>query len=301
MVVSNVVCLAEPLPAAPCTAKVHSVFHKGFNLQDSSDGLLIWVSAERFCPHAPYPRSIICDELDLAAVRPGMTFFFAKEDGAQGESLFIVSEGAGCGGSIALHAGPETQRKAPMFVHVEPANSAGQWLKAVKAAIARKRAALDAPAAYFELAALLETRISLCAEAALSCQEEALAEEVRQLVGWGFGLTPSGDDALVGALAALKSFAPSAGERLVQAVRPRLASTTDVSRTCLELACQGYGSEHLIGVLSGFCGIAGNQSLDALLSFGHTSGQDTAMGVAAAMEAVLRHMSLRKEKADGNQ
>ncbi len=301
MVVSNVLCLADPLPAAPRTARVHSVFRKGFNLQDSSDGLLIWVSAERFCPNAPYPRSIICDELDLAAVRPGMTFFFAKEGEARDAPLFIVSEDAGRGGSLVLHAGSETRRKTPMFERAEPASSAAQWLGAMKAGVARKREALDAPAAYFYLAEALEKRVSRCAEAALSRQEEALVEEVRHLVGWGFGLTPSGDDALVGALAALKSFSPSAGALLAQAVRPRLASTTDVSRTCLELACRGYGSEHLIGVLSGFCGIAGNRSLDALLSFGHTSGQDTALGVVAAMEAVLRHMSLRKEKADGNQ
>ena len=301
MVVNNVVCLVEPLPVAPCTAKVHSVFHKGFNLQDSSDGLLIWVSTERFCPDASYPRSIICDELDLAAVRPGMTFFFAKEGDAQDTPLFIVSEDASYGGSLVLHAGPETRRKVPTFERAEPASSAAQWLEAMKEGVARKREALDAPAAYFELAAALEKRVSRCAEVALLRQEESLAEEVRCLVGWGFGLTPSGDDALVGALAALKSFAPSAGERLAQAVRFRLASTTDVSRTCLELACRGYGSEHLIGTLSGFCGIAGNRSLDALLSFGHTSGQDTALGVVAAMEAVLRHMSLRKEKADGNQ
>lgn len=75
------------------------------------------------------------------------------------------------------------------------------------------------------------------------------------MVGCGRGLTPSGDDCLVGYLAGLDSTIQSerqqtARSALAWAIRRRAHMTSDISRIYLRQACAGHFSEPLVSLLA---------------------------------------------------
>lgn len=145
-----------------------------------------------------------------------------------------------------------------------------------------------------------ETRDAFCSQlqsAALAAARrdqpdaEAMRNAVAGLVGLGFGLTPSGDDYLVGVLAAL-TLTPGRVARSVRAEvaacvlplaseRGGRAATTAVSRHFLRAACRGEFHEDLSD--SGRKLILGEDRTDDALarvvSIGSTSGTDALFGL----------------------
>lgn len=109
------------------------------------------------------------------------------------------------------------------------------------------------------------------------------------LVGAGPGATPTGDDVLVGLMAALvRTGEPRAAGRLASAVRPLLDRTTAVSRTLLLAAAE----HEFAGYVHTLAGAAADRrlvpvALTQLAAVGATSGFDTALGFCSA--ASLRH------------
>ncbi len=116
-------------------------------------------------------------------------------------------------------------------------------------------------------------------------------EAVARLVGRGPGLTPSGDDALAGAL--LVAHALDAGSALADAVRARLRATTAVSAALLDAAAGGYAARPVVTLVD--AAVAGDadavrRALPGVLAIGHTSGADTVTGIRAALDALApRH------------
>jgi hypothetical protein len=128
--------------------------------------------------------------------------------------------------------------------------------------------------------------------------EDARAElesGVSELIGYGAGLTPDGDDYLLGYLASLWPWqhlgAISAHLKLLRpAIKSRLHRTTSISRHYLELALQGHYSQsidHLTTVL-----IHGSTPADIKLSainvikFGSSSGADCLGGFLHGIRAL---------------
>ena len=112
---------------------------------------------------------------------------------------------------------------------------------------------------------------------------EALAVAGRALIGLGPGLTPSGDDCLVGALAALWCHGDGWGERLSR-LGPSLATaartaTTRVAAEFVACAANAEFSEPL------WRAVATGDAAD-LLAFGATSGRDTVFGIRTALAAL---------------
>jgi hypothetical protein len=112
-----------------------------------------------------------------------------------------------------------------------------------------------------------------------------------RLVGNGVGLTPSGDDAIVGILAVLhRCVAPDVSARALDALAvllgPVLDRTTAISAHFLRLAVRGEFGERLVTVVDACCTPSGPDpdGVDRLLSTGATSGADTLVGVAAATQ-----------------
>ena len=108
---------------------------------------------------------------------------------------------------------------------------------------------------------------------------------VRGLLGRGDGLTPSGDDALAGAL--LVAHALGVGDALAAVVRRRLGATTAVSAALLSAAADGFAARPVVTLVD--AAVAGDdlgvrETLPAVLSIGHSSGADLVVGVAAALE-----------------
>ena len=105
------------------------------------------------------------------------------------------------------------------------------------------------------------------------------------LVGFGPGLTPSGDDILAGALVAAYATADPRLARWRAAVRAALAtrSTTAVSRGLLHHALDGWATPELAAFVSAVCAGDAVSATGALLAVGHSSGSALAAGALHAL------------------
>ena len=118
---------------------------------------------------------------------------------------------------------------------------------------------------------------------------------ISALIGLGPGLTPSGDDLLVGYMAGLWStvrdrsereqFISSLGKRIIRLSR----MTNDISRTYLYHAVRGQVSSRLANLTETICRAENPERLldiaEAAMRVGHTSGMDTVTGMLAGLMA----------------
>jgi hypothetical protein len=115
----------------------------------------------------------------------------------------------------------------------------------------------------------------------------AAARHARELIGLGPGLTPSGDDVLVGIEAALHALAhPSAGfvALALDAVELR---TTELAATYLRHAAAGEFAERLhalVGALVGSDDAAIPAAIARSVAWGATSGTDCLVGVLIGLD-----------------
>lgn len=118
----------------------------------------------------------------------------------------------------------------------------------------------------------------------------SVPKDIDVLIGLGPGLTPSGDDLLGGALAALRAAGQGAcAEALAAHVMPLAqAGTSRISRAHLACAAQGECGEAVHDMMGAL--LAGTPDLEAPLArvaaVGHTSGWDALAGIALAFRAL---------------
>jgi len=128
---------------------------------------------------------------------------------------------------------------------------------------------------------------------ALDC--ERAVRHASCLIGWGEGLTPAGDDFLVGLIAGLDVLADGDQRRLrfhaalAAAIAAGAERTTPIAAQCLRLAARGHCSESLLRLRDALLcedeeGVVGT-ALDDALDIGATSGADTVSGLLAALVA----------------
>ena len=129
--------------------------------------------------------------------------------------------------------------------------------------------------------------------------DDALAERrasspgpVADLLGAGRGLTPSGDDCIVGVLATMHGL----GERGVAESVARIVArhaphrTTRLSAAHLGAACAGEAIEPVHAAIEAIAANASPEpALDALERYGHASGFDALGGVLLATGAIARN------------
>lgn len=111
---------------------------------------------------------------------------------------------------------------------------------------------------------------------------EVTTESVKGLVGMGQGLTPSGDDFIVGLLSALWACESHKRFSLGKSCLPHLSSTTKVSAEMLSHAIEGRFSQVVLDFYRGE-----RQELLGFLSYGHTSGHDILCGIHAGLSFVI--------------
>jgi hypothetical protein len=122
--------------------------------------------------------------------------------------------------------------------------------------------------------------------------------EIHCLLGWGEGLTPAGDDALVGLLAALGALAAGDAARLPflrslsAVIVSRASRTTVISAHYLRLAAQGHFNADVTDLIHAFLaadesgdGDVMRDALESALDVGATSGADTVAGMIAGLRA----------------
>ena len=122
-----------------------------------------------------------------------------------------------------------------------------------------------------------------------------------RLIGLGEGLTPSGDDCVVGALAVLHRLAPE-WLAVNEALRDRLAEaamtrTTDVARNFLLEALEGRFAERVRDLVIASSDEVATGAARELLAMGATSGADTLCGIRLACRAFVRPLSSRSATA----
>ncbi|WP_336221827.1 DUF2877 domain-containing protein [Citrobacter amalonaticus] len=124
---------------------------------------------------------------------------------------------------------------------------------------------------------------------------EQLEQQVSQLIGYGKGLTPDGDDYLLGYLAALWPWLLPADlaahhRRLQQAIQCRLPCTTDISRHYLNRALEGHFSQPICHLLEQLNARAARNTIaacaDQVMQFGATSGVDCLAGILHGMRTL---------------
>lgn len=116
---------------------------------------------------------------------------------------------------------------------------------------------------------------------------------IRRLIGFGPGLTPAGDDLLVGVLATLRRFDPGGQtlRALAYGVRRDAHRTTDISAHHLRLAAAGAFGESVTGLLDARTAGAARTTVaartDGVLRTGASSGADAVAGVVLGVRALV--------------
>ena len=122
------------------------------------------------------------------------------------------------------------------------------------------------------------------------------------LIGCGPGLTPSGDDILIGALAILYATGLASPQRPFLPPADQLAHlTTSVSCCYLNSARHGTFSTPVLRLLRRWQSTRCAQSaVRRLLNIGHTSGADTLVGMAMTQQGLRQRESRRVHARSGN-
>lgn len=164
----------------------------------------------------------------------------------------------------------------------------------IEANLGRCRARLEARLPTHASVLHREAR-TICGEIERACSErdiDGLLVRATRLVGWGEGLTPAGDDFLVGLLAALQATRAPFARCFGHAIAARADRTTAIAAHALLLAADGHFSADLLtlrdALLSSHDFARLERLADRALDIGATSGVDRVTGLLAGISASLR-------------
>jgi hypothetical protein len=262
--------------AAPFRGWVHSVFRRTVNLV-SAEGRLVTLSARSL---DDAPDTLIADVETLA--------------GSCGTGDPAASEGDALVVGSRLRVDLAGARRWNAWLPRWPVDTTN--LPVRLAAMRERLRAIEAtPASVLAhtTAALIARRTAALQLALRAGDAEAARAQAIALVGLGPGLTPSGDDLLVGFFAALHvADAPAARwTTLGKDVVARVAARTNaISLAALRAAADGRVRSTVSTLLHASMHgspASTEAALDAVLAIGSTSGADLAGGAIAGLEAHL--------------
>ncbi len=117
------------------------------------------------------------------------------------------------------------------------------------------------------------------------------ASAAQMLAGLGPGLTPSGDDILLGCLLALAVLPAEGTDRIRDAIVSATRDhTTRISQAYLHAAAQGEAGEPWHGLIAGLAAGGTSRVTDAarrVMAFGETSGSDMLAGFLLSVDALV--------------
>lgn len=256
--------LRERIEAAPVLAgRVHSVFERCLNIEWHDGRLLALHGPGRLA--APFAAS-------LGRLPRGVGLRAGAAVWRQGRRLRVAD--------VELDAA----RAAWVDLSIRPGSGDPRLLAETLASLAP----LATGAALGSGAAVGAQR--LLAEGIRGADARAFVAGAGRLIGCGEGLTPAGDDCLVGVLAALHRFAPAplAIRADVRGALARAAETrtTAVARDFLLHALDGVFSEPLGELMTAASGAGARGAAVRLSAMGATSGADTLAGLGLALQAL---------------
>jgi Protein of unknown function (DUF2877) len=271
-------------PRGRFNGAVHSVFHQACNIR-LDDGRLLALLAPQL---GNVPHGV---RLDVPA-----GFGFSRQ--------VAVGQRVGCradvlrvaGGELSIDLGTAQPWRGELpagGVDLTSPEVARAW-RAAWRTLHQGRPRIDSRGVAFAAPAVELEGVRL-ARAVRLWQPDEAARALDRLIGCGPGLTPSGDDLIVGFLAGLWSTAGRAPARrgLLRSLRTAVAcvaaATGDISRAYLTFAAQGLFAEPLTTLawhLGDGAAVADVEGATmAALRVGHTSGADGAFGMLLGFAA----------------
>ena len=256
--------LCERILASPPEAgRVHSVFERALNILWHDGGLITLHGPGLLA--APFAAAVTRLP-QTGSVTPGMVVF------RRGKRILFGPYALDIGGSLLVDT------------TIHPTDAGPGLLTSVLASTAMPVVAsgLSSPSgrsAQRHLADGIRNR-----------EARTFVEGSCALIGLGEGLTPAGDDCLVGALAVLSRFAPAwLAEQPV--IRTAItagseARTTTVAREFLLHALDGSFSEPVVHLMQARSAAEAIERIEDLGRMGASSGADTLWGMRLAMEAL---------------
>jgi hypothetical protein len=247
--------------------EVHSVFERVVNLADAGGNLVSLAS--RSLDDAPGTLRVDAARLDGYGLRTGMRAHTRGATLHVDEARFAVR----FGGAPPWHA------RLPAY----PGDDTR--LRANLAAV-RSRVGEEPP--------LLATRSQALGDALRRADIDLVCTHGRALLGLGPGLTPSGDDLLVGVFAVLNlAGSPCAGSRRAcdEIVAHAKARTNAISTAALREAARGRVRDSVQALVREV--VAGGpprlpEALARVLAIGSTSGRDMVCGIVCGLTASLQ-------------
>lgn len=115
---------------------------------------------------------------------------------------------------------------------------------------------------------------------------EELRDSLLKIIGFGNGLTPSGDDFLIAFMTAINSFESKKNKDLFKRIRSifkkEKLSTTDISKNMIEDSLDGYARERIVNFIKQLFKDDNKEfkdSMEELFSIGSSSGVDLSVGI----------------------
>jgi len=134
-------------------------------------------------------------------------------------------------------------------------------------------------------------------DACRALERDHALRHVDRLGGWGEGLTPAGDDFLIGLVAGLDALVRDRQQQrelhgaIAAALRRATPRTTPIAAHYLQLAADGHYTEPLVRLREALLCEDDDPQVDAALHaalrIGATSGADAVSGLLAALQAWL--------------
>jgi Protein of unknown function (DUF2877) len=266
---------AQRLERAVGSGHVHSVYARTINVRLDGLGETGWLSLHGTGP-LPAPFAIACaGALPAPEIRPGAPVRTEPDGLVLGGALRLRLAGA----RVTDTALPTAAPRPPAEACLRAAGPRG--LAPAAAAVLGGTAPPADP-----LGGLATPALAALRAATAGGDATGFVSAARALLGLGPGLTPSGDDCLVGWLAGLWADGPD-GRRLLAAAAPALLATARertgaLSRAFLAAALAGQAGEPL----RDFVAVPDAVRLGPVLALGATSGGDLLAGYCLARVAL---------------
>lgn len=278
--------LIAQLRTAGFAGWVHSAFERAINLQSPATGLV--TLACRSVGNGPWTLLVNADRLPAGAAR--------VNDPVRGDGRLLV---VGDGLLLRLAGAGEWRGRLPVYPADESTLMSN--LRAMRTLLQHEGKpggllGTTPSAGRFAMAAsqLLRRETRRLSVALTRGDARRAQAHARAIVGLGPGLTPSGDDFLVGMLAVLNVPGHPGGSHLpavVEAICGAAGSTNDISFAALSRAVTGAVPQPLIDLIEAVMRGAGADLAAAVrrvLQIGSSSGTDIACGVWSAFASCAR-------------
>jgi hypothetical protein len=284
----------------PLTLSIHSVFQKVINIK--TDGPLMITIANIEQKNLPY--GLLCNTTGIDFrnfMLAGQLVVVEEKKLNFIDTQFVID-------FSRASLWPATYHKAIQCSNLDQIKVRLEWLKHFSQAHASGRGLTSLSNVIDELVSgqpiHLSTRleqnavrgISAVMDGLYQCNYERIVEGGKDLIGLGVGLTPSGDDVLIGLLLSVIAINQDPMRKVaLNAVRGLSAishnKTTDISINQYHIASEGYFSERFVDLMESIFNLEDQIKLkekaDFLISFGETSGLEILIGLLLGMSLTL--------------